>query len=69
MSVNGNFPTKKSFQERTIGSSAYSVFMETSVFGQEYKGDGTYAIVGPSPTQRKWYAEVTVTNGLISKVK
>ncbi len=43
-------------------------YVETSFFGEEYKPDGRFAVVGPSPTQRKWYAEVTMTSGVISKV-
>ena len=43
--------------------------IETSMFGAEYKGDGKYCVVGPSLTVRKWYATVTVVNGLISKVE
>lgn len=43
-------------------------FIETSAFGPEYKGDGCYAIVGPSPYDRRWYAEVTVQGGVIAKV-
>ena len=44
-------------------------YTETSAFGSEYHGDGEYAVVGPSPTIRKWYATVTVTNRVISKVR
>jgi hypothetical protein len=43
-------------------------FIETSIFGDEFKGDGTYTVVGPGPYDRKWYAQVTVTNGVITKV-
>lgn len=43
-------------------------FVETSLFGAEYKGDGSYTVVGPSPTIRKWYATVTVKDGVISRV-
>ena len=43
-------------------------FIETSVFGEEYKKTGQFAVVGPSPYQRKWYASVVMVNGLISKV-
>lgn len=43
-------------------------FIETSMYGKEFHGDGTYTVVGPSPQVRKWYATVTVTNGLIAKV-
>ena len=69
MSVYGVYPSKKSLKEKATGKAAKIVFMETSAFGPEYSGDGTYSVVGPSPENRKWYAEVTVVNGLISKVK
>ena len=44
-------------------------FIETSIFGPEFKGDGTYYVVGPSPWDRRWYAEVLVSGGVIAKVK
>lgn len=59
--------TKKVLKTR-VGSQANGLFVETSVFGPEFKGDGTYAVVGPSPYRRKWYAQVTVKGGLVSKV-
>jgi hypothetical protein len=43
-------------------------YVETSFFGPEYKADGKFCVVGPSPTDRKWYAAVTMVNGLIAKV-
>jgi hypothetical protein len=43
-------------------------FVETSLFGSEFKENGTFCVVGPSPYQRKWYAEVTMENNLIKKV-
>lgn len=43
-------------------------YTETSMFGPEYKSNGKFAVVGPSAYERKWYAEVTVTNGVITKV-
>ena len=44
-------------------------YIETSMFGPEYHGDGTYAVVGPDPyTKRSWYANVTVENGVIAAV-
>ena len=43
---------------------------ETSMFGNEYKGDGTYCVVGPDCYRnRKWFASVEVKDGLIAKVK
>jgi hypothetical protein len=43
-------------------------YTETSMFGNEYKADGKFAVVGPSATERKWFAEVTMKEGLIVKV-
>jgi hypothetical protein len=43
-------------------------YIETSFFGTEFKSNGTFCVVGPSPTQRKWFASVTMENGLIKKV-
>lgn len=43
-------------------------YTETSMFGPEYKVDGKFAVVGPSATERKWFAEVTMEGGIIKKV-
>ena len=44
-------------------------YVETSMFGPEYKADGKFCVVGPCAfTNRKWYAEVTMKGGLIEKV-
>ncbi len=44
-------------------------YRETSLFGDEYKSDGTFCIVGPCAyTSRKWFAEVTMKDDLIARV-
>ncbi len=44
-------------------------YVETSMFGAEYKPDGQFCVVGPCPyTNRKWYATVTMKDGKIAKV-
>lgn len=43
-------------------------YTETSMFGPEYKADGTFAVVGPDAYTRKWFAQVTMVDGKISKV-
>ena len=43
-------------------------FIETSMFGSEYKETGQFCVVGPNPQIRKWYASVTMLNGLIQKI-
>lgn len=68
MSVYGNFPTKKSFKEFAIDNYAEQFFMETSAFGPEYKGDGTYCVVGPSPQSRRWFASVVVKDGKVIRI-
>ncbi len=61
------YPTKKAARE-AIGSPP--IFEETSFFGIEYGGkDGTYTVVGPSPYNRKWYAQITVKGERIVSVK
>ena len=62
------FKTKKELKEKGIGN--VPEFIETSMFGQEYKGDGKYVVVGPDPYRdRKWFAEVEVKDDKIVKVK
>jgi hypothetical protein len=43
-------------------------YCETSLFGYEYQSNGKFAVVGPSPTERKWYATVVMVDDKISKV-
>jgi len=43
-------------------------YVETSMFGPEFNPNGTFCVVGPSPYIRRWYAQVTMKNGLIDKV-
>lgn len=66
MSVYG-CPTKKSLKEK-VGRDASGVLQETSMFGPELRDSGKFAVVGPGPYERKWYAEVTVAGGRIVKV-
>ena len=65
MGISG-FKTKKELKA-AIGTKPD--FIETSFHGKEYKGDGNYCVVGPDPYDRKWFAELTIADGLIRKVK
>lgn len=62
------YPTKKALRE-AIGSRLR--YQETSIFGKEYPPEGTGKVtcVGPSPYRRKWYAEITLTAHIITKVE
>lgn len=59
------YPTKKQLKAN-VGQPL--MYEETSMFGLEYKANGTFAVVGPSPYNRKWYAQITMKDGLIAKV-
>jgi len=59
------YKTKKDLKSSVGKPLGYN---ETSLFGPEYKRDGQFAVVGPSATERKWFAEVTMKEGLIAKV-
>lgn len=44
-------------------------YVETSMFGTEYQENGINTVVGPDAyTKRDWYAQVTVKDGIITKV-
>ena len=62
-----NYETKKDLKAAVGQGLRYT---ETSLFGQEYSHfmDGV-AVVGPSAGCRKWYAQVWVKDGIITKVK
>lgn len=60
-----NYDTKKELK-KNIGKPLK--YTETSLFGPEYSPGGTFCVVGPSAYNRKWYAEVTMKQGLIDKI-
>ena len=59
------YKTKKSLKE-AIGQSLRHE--ETSLFGAEYRSTGKFCVVGPGAYNRKWFAEVTMKDGVIDKV-
>ena len=64
-----NYASKKECKA-SIGK--YFDFIETSLFGAEYKGDGTYTVAHrPHITGkgREWFGQVTVKNDRIVSVK
>ena len=63
--MGARYKTKKELKQ-SIGKPLR--YTETSVFGPEYRDDGTFCVVGPSPYERKWIAQVTMQDGLIAKV-
>ena len=63
--LGANYQTKKALKESVGKPLRYE---ETSMFWPEYRPDGKFCVVGPSPYERKWYATVTMEGGLIKKV-
>jgi hypothetical protein len=63
--MGASYPTKKALKE-AIGKPLR--YVETSMFGNEFNPNGKFCVVGPSPLVRKWYAEVTMKDGVIAKV-
>jgi len=49
--MGAHYPSKKELKANVGKPLRYE---ETSFFGPEYKENGTFCVVGPSPTQRKW---------------
>lgn len=65
--MGASYPSKKALRE-SIGKPLR--YVETSMFGAEYNPNGTFCVVGPCAyTNRKWYAQVTMRDGCIAKVK
>ena len=64
--MGASYPSKKELKAN-VGKPLR--FIETSMFGAEYKETGSFCVVGPDPyNNRKWYASVTMKDGLIAKV-
>ena len=59
------YPTKKLLKAAVGQPLKYE---ETSLFGAEYVPNGQFCVVGPAPMLRKWFAQVTMADGLIKKV-
>ena len=67
-----NAPSKKWIKDQIAAGNPPSIydFIETSLFGHEFKGDGNYAVVGPDPYKnRKWYATLTVRGEFVVNCK
>jgi hypothetical protein len=66
MTMGASYKHKKDLKE-SVGQPLR--YVETSMFGPEYSPNGKFAVVGPcAHTSRKWFAEVTMKEGIIHKV-
>ena len=64
--MGASYKTKKELRE-SVGRPLR--YVETSMFGNEFTPNGKFCVVGPSPTVRKWFAEVEMKDGVIAKVR
>ena len=65
--MGANYKTKKELKESVGKNLSY---VETSLFGEEYRPNGSFNVVGPDAyNNRKWYATVVMKDGIIEKVK
>ena len=62
--IQAHYPTKKALKESVGKPLKYN---ETSMFGEEFKANGSFCVADYSPS-RKWFAQVTMKDGLIHKV-
>lgn len=74
MYVDPNYKTKKAFKEAVAAGKSMSFFQPGGIFGNpkflEEGGSGKIYVEGPHyPEPHMWYAEVTIENGKVTKVK
>lgn len=70
MYTSKDFPSKKALKEAVAAGEKITVFQPNNIFNVVPKANGQECVKGPQyPKAHKWYAEVTLTNGFISKVK
>lgn len=67
MYVSPNFKTKKALKEAIAAGQPVSVFSPGPF---PCKENGTEAVEGPHyPAAHTWYAQVTIVDGMVTKVK
>jgi hypothetical protein len=63
-----NFKTKKALKEAVAEGTSVRVY-QPGPFGGNVPSNGTTSVEGPHyPEPHKWYATVTLTNGIVTKV-
>ena len=64
-----SYKTKKALKEAIAAGKEVTVY-GMNPFGSTAVPDGEgHTLVGPGPYDRKWYAQITVKDGAITKVK
>ena len=65
-----NFRTKKALKEAVASGAKVTVYQPNGdMFGKEPPKNGTVSVEGPHyPEPHRWYAQVTLTDGVVTKV-
>lgn len=65
-----NFRTKKALKEAVASGEKVTVYQPNGdMFGKEPPKNGTVSVEGPHyPEPHRWYAQVTLTDGVVTKV-
>jgi len=64
-----NFKTKKALKE-AVANGEKVAYYQPGPFGGNEPKDGTFCVEGPHyPEPHRWYAQCTVKDGYITKVK
>jgi hypothetical protein len=71
MYTSRNFKTKKALKEAVTAGQQISVYQPNGdLFGVEPPLNGKVTLEGPHyPLPHKWYAQATLVNGIITKVR
>jgi len=70
MYADRNFKTKKAFKEAVQNGQTVTLFQDGPFGGTVAVYDGTFSVEGPHyPEPHKWYAQATVKDGKVIKVK
>lgn len=69
MYASTNFQSKKAFKEAVAQGKQVTLFQPNNIFGTPDPVNGKFSVEGPHyPQPHKWYATVTVVNGIVTKV-
>ena len=65
-----NFKTKKALKQAIADGERVTIYQPGGMFAGSDPTTGTHAVEGPHyPQPHRWYAEVTVKDGYVVKVK
>ena len=69
MYVDPNFTTKKALKEAVVAGEYVGIY-DPGPFGTDSPTNGTVCVEGPHyPKPHKWYAQLTIVDSKITKVK